>query len=234
MLADLSTTRQRAIIIAAGEGTRWNNYLGVPKHFIEVDGEPIIERTVRLLLKYGVSDVQVVGPDDDRYRIDGSTLYVPELRQDCDQNCGADKFLSSKSLWLEDGRTIALYGDCYFTDDAIEKITGYAHKDWLLFARARGSEITGCPWGECFAQSFFNDHIPEHLRTLERAVELHHDKQLRHPSGWQHYRAMIGLPVELWDGPYWGDRMVWIDDFTDDFDSPEDHKTWMRHWESRP
>lgn len=228
MLADLATIEQRAIIIAAGRATRWRE----PKHFIEVDGEPIIERTVRLLNEYGVENVWVVGPDDDRYRIEGSDLYVPWLRDGCDENCGADKFLSSRDLWLEDGRTLVLYGDCYFTADAIKTITSYAHRDWLLFARPDGSTVTGCPWGECFAQGFYEDHIPEHLRTLERAVELHHRKVIRHPSGWQHYRAMMGLPVRWWDRKVWGDRLVRIDDFTEDFDSPEDFETFMQHWDA--
>ena len=228
MLADLTATRQRAIIIAAGEGTRWNDHLGIPKHFIEIDGESIIRRTVRLLNENGVGDVYVVAPDDDRYRIDGSAMFVPQLRSRCDENCGADKFLSSEELWLSDGRTIVLYGDVYFTDDAIKTITTYSHIDWLLFARPYGSLITGCPWGECFAQSFFNEHIPEHVRTIRCAVDLHHDRKIGHPSGWQHYRAMTGLPVEYWDRPFYGDRLVRIDDWTEDFDSKEDYETFMR------
>ena len=33
------------IIMAAGMGTRWNNYLGVPKHLIELNGETLLGRT---------------------------------------------------------------------------------------------------------------------------------------------------------------------------------------------
>ena len=39
-------------ILANGEGKRWGNYKGVPKHLIEIDGETLIDRTVRLLAKY--------------------------------------------------------------------------------------------------------------------------------------------------------------------------------------
>ena len=38
-----------ALRIADGDGTRWGNYLGVPKHLAPVDGVPILYRTVRLL-----------------------------------------------------------------------------------------------------------------------------------------------------------------------------------------
>ena len=34
------------IIMADGEGKRWKNYNGLPKHLIPVDGEPIIKRTI--------------------------------------------------------------------------------------------------------------------------------------------------------------------------------------------
>ena len=37
------------IIMADGKGTRWNNYNDIPKHFIKMDGETLLERTVRLL-----------------------------------------------------------------------------------------------------------------------------------------------------------------------------------------
>lgn len=37
------------IIMADGGGTRWNNYMGIPKHLVEIDGEPLLGHTVRLL-----------------------------------------------------------------------------------------------------------------------------------------------------------------------------------------
>lgn len=42
------STPDTAIVIAAGHATRWGDYRGTPKHLIEVDGEPILHRTVRL------------------------------------------------------------------------------------------------------------------------------------------------------------------------------------------
>jgi len=44
------------IIMADGKGTRWNNFNNIPKHFIEINGEKIIFRTVRLLNETGVED----------------------------------------------------------------------------------------------------------------------------------------------------------------------------------
>ncbi|NLG07519.1 NTP transferase domain-containing protein [Candidatus Peribacteria bacterium] len=67
----------RVIIIAAGDGTRWKNYLGVPKHLVPIDNEPILHRTVRLLKKLDINDIHIVGPNDDRYHVSDTRLYVP-------------------------------------------------------------------------------------------------------------------------------------------------------------
>lgn len=222
---DLSKVPQRAIIIAAGEATRWNNYLGVAKHFIEIDGEKLIHRTVRLLKENGVDDIHIVANTND-YSINGANLYKPKHTK---RNDGVDKFLNSQDLWLDNGRTIVLYGDVYFTDEAMKTICEYNHRDWTLFARPYGSNVTGTPWGECFAQTFYEDHIPEHLRNLEKAVNLYQQKKIMKPSGWQHYRFMIGVPDHLVDRHWYGDRMIRIDDETDDFDTKEDYISWFKN-----
>lgn len=37
------------IIMADGKGTRWGNYQDIPKHLIQIGGETLLGRTVRLL-----------------------------------------------------------------------------------------------------------------------------------------------------------------------------------------
>jgi len=211
--------KKRAIIIAAGEATRWNNYLGVSKHFIEIDGEPIIKRTVRLLLENGVDDIYVVGKTKE-YEIEGSKLYVPKLTPEYHD---ADKFLSSKDLWLryEDGggKTMVLYGDVYFTEYAIDKIVHCDHKDWLLFGRALDSELTtNC--GECFAQTFYEGQVDQHERALYKLIEYYNSGKLGRIGGWEHYRIMTGIPEEIIHIQRIGGQFVEINDWTDDFDLP--------------
>ena len=62
----------RAIFICAGEATRWDSYLGVEKHYAPIEGEPIIERAVRLFKAEGIKDIFVVSRD---YCIEGVTNY---------------------------------------------------------------------------------------------------------------------------------------------------------------
>ncbi len=42
----------RVIIAAAGSGVRWGNFRGTPKHLAIVEGEVLLERTVKQFLKY--------------------------------------------------------------------------------------------------------------------------------------------------------------------------------------
>lgn len=205
----------RTIVIAAGDGERWGDYTGVPKHLVTLAGERLIDRTARLFSEHG--EVYVVGRDE-RYETPYSQLVVPRLNA---ANFGADKFLSSRDLWNPDGRTIVAYGDVWFTEDAVARITGYDLHIWRLFARFGPSLVYGGDRGECFAQSFWPEHQAEHLAALRRIVGVRRAGVLREIGGWTHYRAMEGFfLVEHAQGPL----LFEIDDETDDLDYPVDYE----------
>lgn len=212
-----------AIIICAGEATRWSGYLGVPKHFAPLGGEPILYRTVRLIREH-IPDakIHVVARDgDDRYRVPGTTLYVPKL--DWEHNRDADKFLSSQDLWSRQHRTIVFYGDVYFTDAAMKAISAHQVREWTLFARFGPSHLTGTRWGECFAQSFWPEHLDRHLAALERIARLSRQGVLHRCGGWESYRAILGTPDREMHLHRRGGHFYEIDDMTDDLDFPEDY-----------
>lgn len=157
----------RVLIICAGQGTRWEGYLGTEKHLVEIEGERLLDRTVRLLSEQGVGNVCVVTKEyDERYNVLGTSQEV--VCVDYENNVDADKFLSSKHLWHKAGRTIVLYGDCYFTDQAMEVIVHFPKREWTLFCRPGASKLTGTNWGECFAQSFYPEHLSEHEKKLRQ------------------------------------------------------------------
>lgn len=217
-----------AILICAGEGTRWNNYLGIPKHLIEIEGETLISRTVRLLNERGVNNINVVAKEKDpSYQPAGSKLFIARLNYE--QNADADKFLSSKSLWSNEGRTIVLYGDCYFTDDAIDTILSHTRREWTLFCRPKYSQITGAKWPECFAQSFYPEHISKHEAALHKIARLYRDGVISRCGGWEHYRAVQGVADQDLEKNVMASGFVVIDDWTEDFDFPEDYDSWIDH-----
>lgn len=222
----------RAIIICAGEGTRWGDHLGVPKHLIEISGEPLLNRTVRLLQNSGIKDIVVVSKEDPRYKVEGATQYIPVLNYE--DNADADKFLSSRELWNENGRTIVLYGDVFFTLEAMNLIVNSPETDWTLFCRPGASRITGHKWGECFAISFYPDSHAEMEKQLHRTAKLWKTGKITRCGGWELYRAMTGRPDNQIRHPHvMTTNYKEIDDFTEDFDSPQDYESWLANYKRR-
>jgi hypothetical protein len=220
------------LILCGGDGSRWGNHLGVPKHLIPIAGESLLSRTARLIQDADpYADVIVVAPDDDRYRIDGAQLVQP-MGDEFHGN--ANKFLDSAPLWNRDGRTICFLGDVWFSCDAIYTILAFSSPRWQAFGRPRGSLITGSQWGEIFAISFTHEHRE---RFLEALLELAHRYRqgLVAASGWASLRLMAGMPPDR-DMPdeYLGTGLFTeIDDFTDDFDEPRDHEAWLTRFHER-
>jgi hypothetical protein len=219
----------RALIISAGDGTRWNNYLGIPKHLAQVDNEPILHRTVRLLKEASIDDIIIVGPDDDRYKISNSKLFVPTKNA---WNGDADKFLSSSELWNTNGRTITLFGDVFFSDDAIKTIVSCKNNFWTVFGRSEASLITGCLYGEIFAHSFYPHDIPNHKESLDILVQAVTNKDAKNGSGWEHYKVMQGVRGRdiRRSKTVIDEKFVEINDWTDDFDFPEDYDNFIDLW----
>jgi MobA-like NTP transferase domain len=218
-VSEMKNNSTVCIIIAAGEGARWNNYLGKGKHFIEIDGETIIARTVRLAERFS-SRIYVVGNSSD-LQVKGSTWFRPQLNP---LNYEADKFLSSAPLWNREGRTVVFYGDVYFSENAMQRIMKFQPKEWALFARFGTSKLTGKLYGECFAHSFYSEHIPEHAAALQNIISAYLRGEIKRCGGWEHYRAMEQLPLKRHQRK---DRFVEIDDWTEDFDLPLDYDRWL-------
>lgn len=217
---------RNVIIIAAGDGTRWNNYMNIPKHLIEIDDEPILHRTVRQVKGHG-ANVWVVSKQQTKklYSKAGADIYVPTFNEEM---VDGDKFYNSSELWNRDGRTIILYGDVYFSDDAMDTIMGWTQPQFRLFARAFESKITGTPYGECFAISFYEGDVDYCLSALRKIARLYKWGILPRCGGWEFYRAMIGLPDELIGRHFVGESFTNIDDWSDDFDTKEDYLRFIK------
>lgn len=221
----VATQITRYIIIAAGDMTRWRNedgglFLDTPKHFVTFHGEPVIERTVRLLKERGVSKEQIYVVSKD-YEINGVENKHPKLNP---KNFDADKFLSSSQYWNKEGRTVVLYGDVYFTDNAMDTIIAHQEEHWRLFCRPTASTVTGTEYGECFAVSFYPVDHKYIYKKLKQLVYLYKGEFLYRIGGWEWARAVADVPViRLRKHKDWLMCYVLIDDETDDIDYPEDY-----------
>jgi hypothetical protein len=210
--------KPRVIILAAGNSERWKNFRGTPKHLTKVEGKTLLERTCKQFLKY-TDDVCVIGLDE-RYQVDGTSLYVIKL--DNTNWKDASKFLSSKDLWLRDGRTILVFGDVYFTSEAVKTIM--KDKDsFKFFLRQGANEQTGARHKEIFALTFNQTMVQTIGQNLLYLVSM---AQAQRQAGWALYAYMIGTTANgLFNNPHF----IEINDWTEDFDSPEDLEIWEEH-----
>jgi len=221
----------KVIILAAGDGLRWDNFRYSPKHLIEIERERLIDRTVRQYLKY-TDDVTVVGSDN-RYRVEGAQLFIPDRPTEFVYPVSRprpwremDKFGSSMSLWADDKRTILVYGDVYFTDDAVNTVMTH-EKAWRCFCRTRPSQITGKDCMEIFAYSLDpNDHD-----SFRHAINSLMESKTA-TGGWSLFRYLTsgnGNLIADYQMMFNNDKYVEIDDWTEDFDYPKD----LIEWEKR-
>ena len=186
------------IIMADGKGTRWRNYNDIPKHFIEINGETLLERTVRLL-RQGDPDCEVIiTSHDPRYEVEGARRYEPE-----NNYLEIDRFTEE----LIEDNVCFLYGDTYYSDEAAETIIGAAAEDILFFGNQRSIVAIKVADGE-----LFRSHV-------HRVRELFLEGKIEKCIGWQVYQSFLGLPFgeKKIDSKY-----VLIKDGTEDFNSPED------------
>jgi hypothetical protein len=213
------------IVICAGEATRWGGHRGTPKHLLAPEGERLLDRTVRLAREYGAGRVLVVSkPGDTRYEVDGAERVDARLTP---SNADADKFLSSRHLWSEEGRTVVLYGDVWFDDEAMARILRDERREWLMWCRPGPSTVTGATSGECFAIGFWPEHHTEYETALHRVASLWRAGLLRRCGGWETYRAMCGVPDASLRNHRMHSRYEVIDGWTEDFDKPLDYERWL-------
>lgn len=225
-----SQNSNRFVIAAAGNGVRWKNYLGKKKHLIEIGGESLVERTIRLVHKFNPGAEIIVIGKDNAYSFDGSVTAIPSYY------CGA-KFLNkpaiyaSKNLWNPDGFTTLLFGDTFYTEDCLKKISAdNIYSSPRFFGRPKGSQLTGKVYGEIFAIRFSHQIIEDLNERLQSLNELHEKNLLPRFQGWDLHRHAENIPL---GSGHLGPNFIAITDFTDDFDFPIDYDKWVKAVEEK-
>lgn len=184
------------VIMADGKGTRWNNFNEIPKHFIEIDGERIIDRCVRLLKENDPDCEIIITSHDPRYDIPGTTRYEP-----LNNILEIDRFTSE--LICDD--ICFMYGDTYYSENAIKTVTETPAEDILFFGNSRSIMAVKIADGV-----LFRTHV-------DRVRKLYLEGELKTCKGWQVYQSFTGLAPDTI-----GDNFIFIDDNSRDFNSPED------------
>lgn len=199
-------------ILANGEGTRWRNYKGVPKQLIEIDGETILSRMVRLLKENGVAkkDIIICGPFKDA----NATSIITKSK--------TKREVFEEVAGLAKGPFGILYGDCYYTEACIKELTTRPVKKFDEFFCCGANPNTGCTWEEGYAH-----RCNDWEWWLETMHELNNSPEIiKAAKDWFIHWWLLGVHDEhMNDKPvqtYNADHDIYWCDQTDDFDYPDD------------
>lgn len=195
---------KRIVIMADGKGMRWNNYMGIPKHFVVVRGEKLISRTVKLL-RDRLTDVKgteiIVTSHDKRYEFEGSRRYEPK-----NNRYEIDRF--TEELIVSD--MCFLYGDTYYTKESIDKILEEEAEDILFFGNKKA--IVGIKIKD-------DESFKRHVKNVR---DRYFRGETEKCTGWQVYRSFTGQSLtgtlEL------REKFIEVDEMTTDVDTPYDYE----------
>lgn len=189
-------------IICAGRSA-----IDPPKQLLEVGGEIIIERTIRLLKENGITDIQVSSknPLFDKYGrldYDSSGDWV---------NCFAP---------MEEP-VCYIFGDVYFSPMAIKTIVKTDTDSIQFFASAPPFEARYPKrWAEPFAFKVVDtEYFGDCIEATKKLYSLGYFK--RHPIAWELWQVIKGTELNKIEKNY-----VVINDYTCDIDWPEEIGQW--------
>jgi hypothetical protein len=207
----------RIILTASGSQKKWEGHLGVPSHFAPLTrhgGQPLIERTIEQLQRYG-HEVHITVPLDPRYGALAGTKHLRDWSY-------PSEYAASRDLWDDAGRTVLLLGDVYFSDQAIERIMLFAKRQYMVFGRFGPSAITGTPYGEIFAASWWGEHHQQMDKYLANVHKLRARGAITRPPGWMLLRSWQRTPLQR--HKVLPKHFIEINDETDDIDFPVDYE----------
>lgn len=182
----------------------------IPKQLLEVKGEPIVARTIRLLKENGITDISISATDD-RFEQFG----VPVLRHDNRYGNGG--------RWLEafyptEDPVCYVFGDVVFSPQAIKIIVETDTESIQFFASAPPfTYMYTKDWAEPFAFKVNNQKV--FRERINNTIQLDKEgKFYREPVSWELWQVIKGGPLNT----IIYSNYCTINDYTCDVDHPED------------
>ena len=201
------------ILLCGGMNSKEQKNFDKPRHLLEIKGEPIVARTIRLLRENGVEEIAI-------------STDAPELFE----GFGVQIIKCSYGhLWLEcfpltHEPTCFIFGDVVFSPEAIKKIVETETEDVEFFASAPPFPIQYKKrWAEPFAfkvkdtRHFFGEiGQTRNLHIIYKAFK-------REPIAWELWQVIKRTPLNIIDYT----NYTVINDYTCDIDEPEDIKNFQ-------
>lgn len=190
------------------------DFFETPKQLTEVNGETLVERTIRLLKQNGVEEIFISSnnPVFDKYgkRLEHENTF--EVIDDKTYGYWLDAYYPTNEP------CVYLHGDVYYSEKAIETIVNYKTDKNIFIGNEVAKNKEHQNWGEPFGwivnnQEIFRKGIDlckylQDIGRIKRNVAI----------SWELYRLLNGLDVNIQD--VLEESYLTIADETDDIDKP--------------
>ena len=202
------------LIMCGGPSCKWD----LPKQLYEIDGKPLIRRTVELLKAAGAEDIYITSTNKvfSKY---ATLLYY---------NSNKEPYSWLDCFYLMPEPVCYIFGDVLFSPEAIRTIVEKDTESIDFFASGHPfSPRYGKQYAEPFA---FKVRAHERFKAaVERAKWLGANGCFsRDPIAWELWQVIQGTPLNIIAQDY-----TIINDYTRDFDSEEEFKEWLKHQRDR-
>jgi hypothetical protein len=187
----------------------------MPKQLTVINGERLVDRTIRLLRENGVEQVYISSNDKRFEDCDAPTLHHPNSYKVID-GVQEGYWLDAFYPYLKPSDTVCfMFGDVYYTEEAIRTIVGLKCVKNTLFGTKDAKNKKHENWGEPFAYKVVD--YAEFMRGVEAVKEMQDNGiTKRIPIVWELYRFLNGLDVNV--QRVLDETYVCIDDGTMDTD----------------
>ena len=200
------------VILAKGQHKGFRG----PRQLSIINGERLLDRTIRLLKENGINDIIVTGT----YKLKDVIVYDP-LDNDFDYDTEKGYWLSAFSKEFLNEPVCFIWGDVYFSENAIKTIVNTNTDSTLFFCSYQNKSHRYIKkHDEPFAYKVIDTELfKKHIEKVKRLFD--EGKTNRHPIVWELYRSINGIDVN--EHKLEGNVVI-INDITCDIDAPGDIK----------
>lgn len=166
-----------------------------PRQLTKINGEPLVARTIRLLKENGINDI-IITSHDKRFDNLGAERYEPK-NNIYEPFKETGYWLNAFPLEILTEPTIYLFGDVYYSENAIKTILETPTDDILFFCTYKNQDPRYIKHhDEPMAYKVVNiDKFKEHIQKVKDAK----DKGLccREPVTWELYRSINNQELNI-------------------------------------
>ena len=218
----------------------------IPKQLLKVNGETLVERTIRLLKENGITNIAISTNNPAFDYIDVEKLkhkneYVHELEGGQPIGCWLNAYYPTEEP------ACYLHGDVYFSDEAIKNIINAEVKDTLFLCTCDWSDKRYIKSPKNFKGREPFGYIVKNQKIFRNAINdllnMTNNGEFKNgikPFSWHLYRYLNGLDLCKESNKFTdinnifnddGDYLV-INDYTTDIDAEKDVKI-LEEWLKR-